>query len=592
MEVFMTETRIKLRNYQEKAVQRALYAFEHKKFLMIEAETGTGKTTMFTQLALRLHEQKKRVIISTYSNQLALDIADKIGGNISISAGIENYFDPAKLDSLYLYTSRESIDKYISHISSGNDYLIFKLLDAIGIEDKDKIIAAYLIKANKRQPYMNDIDNNADNNSDIIVTNHSYLLTKLMRNKLFDISKYHLLIDEANSLVNAANMLTGHSFSLYQYRNITGQLLSDMSGAQYRGVRTDRKILEHNYHCSKYLMNRLKNSKDKLAVIHLISANLKPVNIKRIADKTRSRYAVLLSTEQAELNYCATYKPSVLLMLSAEFGYPSIKIAEIKQARFLLQNVLWNKTKLTIGTSATLQGQKNSIKQPYNILGITDNYLPLLTMRNNFKKNADIIMPKITDPVPSHDKKMNNQWIEYVAGTLLDTYDNKNSLIIAGGYDEVKQIYKSLINKNPNLNIIYAVKGVSTVDIISQFKRTGGILIGTRAYKTGIDLPGTMLERLYLAKIPFPVLNSPEHLELMQFNKYYANAVYWSETVMGFRQAIGRLIRTPEDTGKIYILDPRIYTHNRFSTLSYFAKRIGKIVQNKPKNMEVKYVSD
>ena len=103
--------------------------------------------------------------------------------------------------------------------------------------------------------------------------------------------------------------------------------------------------------------------------------------------------------------------------------------------------------------------------------------------------------------------------------------------------------------------LVLAEQGRSVQNVIESFKKSGGILIATRNYATGINLKGEALERLFITKLPYPVYQTKKWILLKEKNPSYFWFEYNNEMVMTFRQAIGRLIRSPEDTGKIFLLD-------------------------------------
>ena len=115
--------------------------------------------------------------------------------------------------------------------------------------------------------------------------------------------------------------------------------------------------------------------------------------------------------------------------------------------------------------------------------------------------------------------------------------------------------------------LVLAEQGKSVQNVIESFKKSGGILIATRNYATGINLKGDALERLFITKLPYPVHTTKKWAILKERNIDRFWIEYTNDMVMNFRQAIGRLICSPEDTGKIFLLD------GKFNALSEGLKK-------------------
>ncbi|MGQ9732620.1 MAG: ATP-dependent DNA helicase, partial [Candidatus Zipacnadales bacterium] len=88
------------------------------------------------------------------------------------------------------------------------------------------------------------------------------------------------------------------------------------------------------------------------------------------------------------------------------------------------------------------------------------------------------------------------------------------------------------------------------------------VLFGVKSLWEGIDVPGEALRCLIVVKLPFAVPSDPliqarqERMEEEGLNGY--DAYYVPHAVIGFRQGIGRLIRTRTDRGAVFVLDRRI----------------------------------
>lgn len=178
--------------------------------------------------------------------------------------------------------------------------------------------------------------------------------------------------------------------------------------------------------------------------------------------------------------------------------------------------------------------------------------------------NCDLIKPTMTDD-EDFDK-----WIESLSQIIAKHHENKNSLVLCGSYHEAEMLSRrvqGLVDKS--VNIITANRNVSSMASVEQFKREGGILFGIRNFGTGVNLPRQQLEKLFIAKLPFPIFMTKKWLDIKTLDKKNGTSLwqaqYINEMILNFRQWIGRLIRSSEDVGELYILDSRI-CNNRYKS--------------------------
>ncbi len=102
-------------------------------------------------------------------------------------------------------------------------------------------------------------------------------------------------------------------------------------------------------------------------------------------------------------------------------------------------------------------------------------------------------------------------------------------------------------------------EGASPHHLLESFKSSEkAVLLGTRAFWEGIDIPGEDLSILVIVKLPFDVPNDPiisARSETFD-DPFYQYAL--PEAILRFRQGFGRLIRTQSDRGVVVVLDKRI----------------------------------
>ncbi len=88
------------------------------------------------------------------------------------------------------------------------------------------------------------------------------------------------------------------------------------------------------------------------------------------------------------------------------------------------------------------------------------------------------------------------------------------------------------------------------------------VLVATRTFFEGVDVPGESLSLLVLDKLPFPPPDDPLLAErgrrIQQRGGSKFNAVWLPIAAVSLQQALGRLIRTESDRGVMAVLDRRL----------------------------------
>lgn len=137
----------------------------------------------------------------------------------------------------------------------------------------------------------------------------------------------------------------------------------------------------------------------------------------------------------------------------------------------------------------------------------------------------------------------------------------RNKIIFCTSYEQLS----SFLELEMKGRIYFERKGMNNeefVSLITDFREKGGNLFAVvnGRISEGIDLPGKLVEVAVLTGIPYPP-PSPESaaMELFYEMKFKRGWEYAYEAVAStrMRQAVGRLIRSPEERGVAVILDSR-----------------------------------
>ena len=165
------------------------------------------------------------------------------------------------------------------------------------------------------------------------------------------------------------------------------------------------------------------------------------------------------------------------------------------------------------------------------------------------------------------DQKLNEY--EYIKKIGLDIIEiskklNKRILVLCTSF---KQIYnfEKVINNSTNSSgkFLFQTKGTSKDVLISEYlQKTDSVLFGTNTFWEGIDFPEDKLEVLIIFKLPF---SNPKDPYVKANIDYYLSKnldafinYQLEETIIRLKQGFGRLIRSYNDMGVCIITDPRI----------------------------------
>jgi DNA polymerase-3 subunit epsilon/ATP-dependent DNA helicase DinG len=225
----------------------------------------------------------------------------------------------------------------------------------------------------------------------------------------------------------------------------------------------------------------------------------------------------------------------------------------------LMQKYLWNEKSSVILTSATLTaaGEFNYLRGRLNADEAYE-----LSVGSPFDYESSVLLFIANDiPEPS-DRSGNQRAIEQ--GILkLCTATGGRALVLFTSYDQLKRTSHYL---NPrlaqeNIRIYEQGEGASANMLLERFRADEhAVLLGTKAFWEGVDVPGEALSVLIIVKLPFDVPSDPIVAARSETFDDPFSEYSLPEAILRFRQGFGRLIRTQSDRGVVAIFDRRIMT--------------------------------
>ena len=134
-------------------------------------------------------------------------------------------------------------------------------------------------------------------------------------------------------------------------------------------------------------------------------------------------------------------------------------------------------------------------------------------------------------------------------------------MVLFTSYAQLRETSKAITPRLTLGNILVYDQsfGTSRDVLLDSFKKAEkAVLMGTRSFWEGIDIPGDDLSALVIAKLPFAVPSDPVFAARAEgySNSFQQYAV--PDAILRFRQGFGRLIRSSHDRGVVAIFDSRV----------------------------------
>jgi ATP-dependent DNA helicase DinG len=137
------------------------------------------------------------------------------------------------------------------------------------------------------------------------------------------------------------------------------------------------------------------------------------------------------------------------------------------------------------------------------------------------------------------------------------------ALVLFTSYAQLKRTSKNITGPLAQQDIVIYEQGegASANVLLESFKSSErAVLLGTRSFWEGVDVPGEALSVLVIVKLPFDVPSDPLIAARAETFDDPFNEYHLPEAILRFRQGFGRLIRTQSDRGVVAILDRRVLT--------------------------------
>jgi ATP-dependent DNA helicase DinG len=227
-----------------------------------------------------------------------------------------------------------------------------------------------------------------------------------------------------------------------------------------------------------------------------------------------------------------------------------------------LREALWEKADTVILTSATLS-TLGSFDRFLDETGLAPDDTAQLRLPSPFNLEAQAALRVVGGPASRDRSEEHTQ--DVVAAVQAHHAPDAGSLVLFTSHAQLRQVYDALPDA---LRARVLRQGDASRDeLLAQHARRiaageASLLFGVNQLAEGLDLPRELCRAVIIAKLPFPVPDSPvektREAWIRASGRDYFNEVVVPEAHLRLTQMCGRLIRTAEDTGVIVVVDARL----------------------------------
>lgn len=232
-----------------------------------------------------------------------------------------------------------------------------------------------------------------------------------------------------------------------------------------------------------------------------------------------------------------------------------------------LANSLWRRAAGAVLTSATLQslGSFNLILRQTGLLWLPETTTLALESPFNFDTQGELYIPPV-QASPKDPDAHTAAIVEWLP-KLVSPVEAIGTLVLFSSRKQMQDVALRLPDEYLPLLLVQGELPKAVLlqrhhQAIAEDKAS--IIFGLDSFAEGLDLPGTACVQVIIAKLPFAMPDNPiektqnRWIEQRGGNPFIEITV--PEASIKLIQAVGRLIRTEQDYGRVTILDNRVKT--------------------------------
>lgn len=230
-----------------------------------------------------------------------------------------------------------------------------------------------------------------------------------------------------------------------------------------------------------------------------------------------------------------------------------------------LRQTLWSRVAGALLTSATLRslGEFDLLLKQTGLKDLPKVNCVALDSPFNFTEQAELYLPQIVaspkDPV-AHTQEI-TEWLP----KLIDLNEAVGTLVLFSSRKQMQDVASSL---DDAWKAVILMQGDSAKSRLLEkhaehlAAEQPSVIFGLDSFAEGLDLPGNACVQVIIARLPFSMPDDPVDKTLSRWIERQGGNPFFDITVpeasIKLVQAVGRLIRTENDYGRVTILDHRI----------------------------------
>ncbi len=398
----------------------------------------------------------------------------------------------------------------------------------------------------------------------ILVVNHNLLLTGLISADLIP-DAWFLVVDEAHALDKAASSSLGYTLSESLLNSVFDSVvLSDRTPERKTALLNKARILagQISQLCSHAGENGEIELSDILPDLQDIADNASSFreeirNEEDLSGASQTLHnlkrSVLSLTQVTPSNWCC--------YVEKNRKRPLLRCVPVHPGS-LLQETLYSSFPSVLLTSATLAAG-DSFLYSDSRLGVPEQAdRQVFHSPFDYAEQSVLVLPDDLPMQNDHQLMANYAWeIARRTAAVL----GGRTMVLFTSYRNMELCCRAA-EENPLDGIPLLVQGkMNRSLILDKFRKDPrAVILGTASFWEGVDLPGELLRSLVIDRIPFP---SPGHpltqarmKALEDQGKNSFTHLMLPEAAIRLKQGTGRLIRSENDTGAVFILDRRMKT--------------------------------
>lgn len=242
--------------------------------------------------------------------------------------------------------------------------------------------------------------------------------------------------------------------------------------------------------------------------------------------------------------------------LSQEADRLSIHTAPLHVGK-MVEEYLWTSKQSVVMTSATLQ-TNGSFDYIRDRLNADDVEALQVGSPFDYRRSTLVYVPTdVPDPSDRH------KYQHAVERGIIELAAALNGRVMAlfTSYAQLRETAQAIAPRLAlgNITVYDQSDGSSRQALLDGFKAADrAVLLGTRSFWEGVDIPGESLSALVIVRLPFAVPSDPVFAARSETYGNSFTEYALPDAILRFRQGFGRLIRTASDRGVVAILDSRI----------------------------------